>query len=73
MIPLNELKPGQLARVLALRSGDPARLDRLSAFGLVPGSLVRVEQARPTLIFRVGETEVAVDHDVAAEILVQDA
>ena len=71
MVPLNQLKPGQAARVVALRSGDPARLDRLSAYGLVPGSQVSLEQARPTFIFRIGETEIAIDAEVAGEIWVQ--
>jgi Fe2+ transport system protein FeoA len=71
VVPLHRLKPGQSARVVELRSTDPARLDRLSAFGLAPGSRVRIEQTHPALIFRVGETEISVDRDVAGEIIVQ--
>ena len=70
-VPLHRLKPGQSARVVELRSTDPARLDRLSAFGLAPGSRVQIEQVGPALIFRVGETEISVDQDVASEIIVQ--
>jgi DtxR family Mn-dependent transcriptional regulator len=61
---------GETARVVALQSVDPARLERLAAYGLTPGSLVRVAQHTPTLIFQVGETEVAVDTQVAGEIMV---
>lgn len=68
---LNQLRPGQSAQVIELRSADPARLDRLSAFGLAPGSQVRMAQTRPALIFYVDETEIAVDEDVAREIVVQ--
>jgi len=71
IVPLHHLKPGQSARVVELRSSDPARLDRLSAFGLAPGSWVQMEQKRPALIFRVGETEISVDQEVASEIIVQ--
>jgi Fe2+ transport system protein FeoA len=71
VMPLHQLQPGQSARVVELRSTDPARLDRLSAFGLAPGSWVQMEQRRPALIFRVGETEISVDQDVASEIIVQ--
>jgi Fe2+ transport system protein FeoA len=70
ILPLHHLKPGQSARVIELKSDNPARLDRLSAFGLVPGSMVRLEQIYPALIFRVGETEVSVDKEVASEIWV---
>jgi Fe2+ transport system protein FeoA len=71
VVPLHQLKPGQSAQIVELRSSDPARLDRLSAFGLAPGSWVQMEQRRPALIFRVGETEISVDQDVASEIIVQ--
>lgn len=70
-IPLHRLTPGQSARVVELRSSNPMRLDRLGAFGLSVGSAVTLQQAFPVLVFRVGETEVAVDTDVAGEIWVQ--
>jgi Fe2+ transport system protein FeoA len=73
MVPLHTLKPGQEAQVVALRSADAARLDRLGAFGLVPGSTLRLEQLYPTLIIRVGETEVAFDAEVGREIWVSPA
>lgn len=69
---LNHLKAGQSAQVIELRSSDPARLDRLSVYGLVPGSILRVLQLQPALIFRIGETEISIDHDVAKEIIVKE-
>jgi Fe2+ transport system protein FeoA len=68
---LPELPPGQTARVIALRFSDAARLERLSAYGLAPGSVVRLVQLRPTLIVHIGETELALDHEVAQEIVVE--
>lgn len=73
MIPLPTLPPGQWANVIALQSQNPARLDRLSAFGLMPGCPVQLVQNQPTFILRVGETELALDHEVAAEIWVHAA
>jgi len=70
-LPLHHLKPGQSAQVIELQSSDPSRLDRLSAFGLAPGSWVRLMQRRPVFILYVGETEISVDEEVAREILVQ--
>lgn len=71
VIPLHRLKPGQVARIVELRSNDPARLDRLGALGLVPGSRIVLQQVEPALVFRVGETEVSIDLAVADEILVR--
>jgi DtxR family Mn-dependent transcriptional regulator len=70
-VTLDRLRAGQSAEVVELRSADPARLERLGAYGLVPGSTVRVEQLRPAIIFRVGETEISIDRDVACEIVVR--
>ncbi len=70
-VPVSQLRPGQSGRVVELRSGDAARLDRLGAYGLVPGSLVLMAQARPTFILRIGETEIAVDQEVAGQIIVE--
>jgi Fe2+ transport system protein FeoA len=70
-MPLHGLQAGQLAQITELRCADLGRLDRLGAFGLVPGSLIRLRQTRPTLILEIGETVLSVDHDVADDILVQ--
>lgn len=71
IVPLHHVKPGQSACVVEIKSTDPVRLDRLSAFGLVPGSWVRVEQVHPALIFRMDGTEISIDEAVAAGIVVQ--
>jgi Fe2+ transport system protein FeoA len=70
-VSIAALKPGQCARIVELRCVDLGRLDRLGAFGLVPGSLVRLRQSRPALIIEIGETVLSMDHAVAADILVQ--
>lgn len=71
IVTLDRLCAGQWAEIVELRSTDPTRLDRLGAYGLVPGSSLRVEQLQPAIIFRVGETEISVDQDVAREIIVR--
>jgi DtxR family Mn-dependent transcriptional regulator len=69
--PLSELKPGDLARIVFIAPKSHARLDRLAALGIVPGSNVRLHQKRPTCIIRIGETDVALDSSVAGEIFVK--
>ncbi len=71
VIPLHRLAPGERAQVVELRSQSPARLDRLGALGLLPGSWIVLQQLHPALVVRVGETELSVDRSVAAEILVR--
>jgi Fe2+ transport system protein FeoA len=68
---LADLSAGQWAQVTGLRCREAGRLDRLGAYGLVPGSRIRLVQARPAFIVEIGETVLSVDHAVAREILVQ--
>jgi Fe2+ transport system protein FeoA len=72
-IPLGDLPDGAHAEVLELRSNSAARLDRLGALGLLPGSWITVLQHHPALVVRVGESEISFDHDIAAEIFVRPA
>ena len=70
-ISLDTLKPGDVAQVTAIDTQNPARLDKLAALGLVPGSLIRLQQRRPAFVVRVGETQLSLDDAVAREIIVQ--
>jgi Fe2+ transport system protein FeoA len=68
--PLSRLPAGTTAQVAAIQSARPARLERLSLLGIVPGSQVRLEQRWPAIVVRVGETELSLDEDVADQIIV---
>jgi len=72
-VPLHRLKSGQRAQVVELKSDSHARLARLGALGLMPGSWLVVLQKKPALVVRVGETEISLDDAVAGEILVRPA
>jgi DtxR family Mn-dependent transcriptional regulator len=67
---LTELPPRVEARVAFIGRGAPARLDRLAAFGLGPGSILRLRQKKPAFVIELGETEIATDEAVAREIFV---
>jgi Fe2+ transport system protein FeoA len=65
---LQDLRPGETATVDRLVSKDPQRLWKLSSYGLVPGSTIRLQQSSPAFVVWVGETLVSLDEDVAREI-----
>lgn len=69
--PLTELAVGRPAVVTDIVSTQEDRLAHLSAYGLVPGSLVTLRQRDLAYVVMVDETEVALDSDVACEIMVQ--
>jgi Fe2+ transport system protein FeoA len=48
------------------------RVVRLSSLGVMPGATVTLVQRHPTVVLRVVETTIALDAEVAADILVED-
>ena len=69
--PLLKLAPGQEARVVYIVAREPDRLVKLSNLGLAPGVRVQLHQASPAAVVRIGETTVALDPAIAAEIYVR--
>jgi len=69
--PLEHLAVGQSARVVYIVPKDPARLVRLSSLGLAPGATIRLQQKRPATVIAFGETTLALDREIAAEIYVK--
>lgn len=69
--PLADLMPGEKAKIVFITPGSHSRLDRLSAMGVVPGSVVKLHQKRPSYVIQLGETMVAVDKDITKEIFVK--
>jgi len=71
VVPLTELNIGGDARIVFISSKYHARLDRLSSLGIVPGSIIRLHQKQPTYLIKIGETELALDRELAKEIFVK--
>jgi DtxR family Mn-dependent transcriptional regulator len=69
--PLDELRPGQEGRVAYIETVDGRRLEQLSGLGIVPDAVLRLLQKRPAPVVQVGETEVAIDFDIARQIYVK--
>ncbi|NIM50569.1 MAG: hypothetical protein GTN62_09610 [Gemmatimonadales bacterium] len=68
---IRELKSGERATILCLGGGSTRRRNSLAVFGLVPGAELAVLQHHPACVIQVGETELALDDDIARGILVQ--
>ena len=69
--PLADLMPGEQAKIVFITPGSHSRLARLSAMGVVPGSVVKLHQKRPSYVIQLGETTIAVDKDITKEIFVK--
>lgn len=68
---LAELAAGEIASVEVMGSSGASRLARLSAYGMVPGSELKVIQTRPAILVEVEGTRLALEGDVAAGIQVR--
>ncbi|HEX9729737.1 MAG TPA: FeoA family protein [Gemmatimonadales bacterium] len=66
-----QLRDGERARVVDLISARTSRRNALAVFGLIPGAEITLIQRRPSFVLRVGETELALDSEIAREILVE--
>jgi len=69
--PMDQMGVGRSAKIVYIVPRDPARLVKLSDLGLVPGIVVRMQQKRPAIVLAIGETTLALDRDIAAEIYVK--
>jgi DtxR family Mn-dependent transcriptional regulator len=68
---LCDFELGNEGRVVFIVPKYRDRLAQLSSFGLVPGSTIRLLQRQPSYIISIGQTDIAIDKDIAQEIYVK--
>jgi DtxR family Mn-dependent transcriptional regulator len=71
VVPLTELKPGEEGEIAYIQTEDDKKMQKLMAMGVLPGNRIRLSQAFPSYIFRVGYSEFAIDTNMAREIFVR--
>lgn len=73
VLPLHDFDVGVEGRIVFITPRYHGRLDRLGSLGVVPGSMVTLHQKHPSYVLRIGETEIAIDEEIAREIYVKRA
>ena len=68
---LKDMSVGESGRIVFMMSISHSRLDKLGSLGIVPGSIVRLHQKKPSFVIEMGETMLAIDEDIAKEIYVR--
>lgn len=71
VIPMARLKKGQRGKVAYLQGMDQHTLKSMTAMGILPGVVVTVKQTFPSFLFELGNSEFAVDAQVAATVFVR--
>ncbi|KHE92748.1 MAG: metal-dependent transcriptional regulator [Candidatus Scalindua rubra] len=69
--PVSKLRTGIKAKVVYISTGSQESLDFLSSIGVVPGLTFTVHHRKPSLVIRFGETQLALDDDIANYIYVR--
>ncbi len=68
---LSDFEVGLEGRIVFIIPKETARIGRLSSVGVVPGSTIRLLQKMPSCVIQIDETTIALDPDIAKEILVK--
>jgi DtxR family Mn-dependent transcriptional regulator len=69
--PLSTLKSGENGTIAYLSSRQPETVQKLMALGALPGAQLHVIQIFPSVVFQVGQTQIAVDNTLAGDIYVR--
>lgn len=71
LVTVEDLCGGERAEVVCLAGESPGRRNSLAVFGLVPGSEITLVQRQPSYVVQVGETVLALEGEVARDIVVR--
>ena len=71
VLNLTELNAGETGEVVEVSPEKPSRRNTLAVYGLIPGSQFTLLQKKPTYVLRIGETELAIEVEIAHDILVK--
>lgn len=69
---LNNLKVNQKGKVRSIKTNDQGKLEKLLAMGVLPGLTVTLLQKFPSYIFKIGQSQFAIDRTLAENILVEE-
>ena len=70
---VTELPVGATASIAYIAPKTLARIDRLAAFGIVPGSEIRLVARNPSCVVACGASSIALDDEIGREIYVRTA
>jgi DtxR family Mn-dependent transcriptional regulator len=68
---LSTLVPGQQGKIAYIQASDQQKLQKMMAMGVIPGQSITLLQGFPSYLFKVGNSQFAVDKQIADEIYVR--
>lgn len=71
VVRLSDFEIGSKGRIIFIIPSEAARLGRLSSIGIAPGSIIKLIQRVPSYVIQIEETTIAIDPEIAKDILVK--
>ncbi|HMK55992.1 MAG TPA: metal-dependent transcriptional regulator [Dissulfurispiraceae bacterium] len=68
---LTEFEVGKTGKIVFITPSEAARIGRLSSIGIIPGTIIKLIQRKPSVVLQMDETTIAIDHELAKEIFVK--
>ncbi len=70
---LSNLKANQKGKIAYIHTQDRKKLEKIMAMGVLPGMAVTLIQKFPSFVFQIGQSQFAIDKDLAEAIFVRIA
>ncbi|MCP4717610.1 MAG: metal-dependent transcriptional regulator [Deltaproteobacteria bacterium] len=70
IVPLDNVEVGVQVKVSYIKTASNSRMHKLAHFGIIPGAAIRVHQRYPSFVLECGNTQIAMEEDVAREVFV---
>ncbi len=71
VVRLSDFEVGRPAKIVFIKSSEASRISRLSSFGILPGTLIKLIQRKPSVVLQIDETTIALDPELSNEIFVK--
>jgi len=69
--PLSDFEVKGKGKVAYLQARDPNQMQRLISIGVIPGVSITLLQRFPSYVFKIGESQFAIDKELASSIYVR--
>lgn len=69
--PLSSLVSGQSGKIAYIHTRDNLKMQKMMAIGIVPGMKIKMLQSFPSFLFKLGNSQFAIDESMAKDIFVR--
>jgi DtxR family Mn-dependent transcriptional regulator len=68
---LVDFEVGKSGKIVFITPSEAARIGRLSSIGIIPGTVIKLIQRKPSIVLQMDETTIAIDPELAKEIFIK--